>query len=169
MSWLIGEFRRHEMLVDAIRDLRGSGIGVEDLDIFSEEPVELRRGILDRPSKMSLVAVVTAILFGTAATGFVYFAQNNYRLRSGGMPYFSFWGTGVITYEMTMFGAILAIFTMFLVESRLFSRRKKGERLPIPVCPPNSVCLRVRCTAQQLEMAANALREHGAVEVKQCD
>jgi hypothetical protein len=169
VSWLIAEFRRQEMLVDAIRDLRGSGLSVDDLDIFSEEPVELRRGILDRPSKMSLVAVITAIVFGAAATSFVYFAQNNYKLRSGGMPTFSMWGSGVITYEMTMFGAILAIFTMFLVESRLFRSRPKGERRPIPICPPNSICLRVRCTPAQLEMTASALREHGAVEVKQCD
>ena len=165
MSWLIGEFRKHELLSDAIRDLRGSGIAVEDLDIFSEEPVELRRGILDRPSKMSLTAVLTAICGGSLATAFVYYAQNDYRIRSGGMPYFSFWSTGVITYEMTMMGAILAIFACFLWESRLF---RKGPKRPIPICPPNSVCLRVRCTPETLEMASNTLREHGAVEVKQC-
>ena len=39
-----------------------------DLDVFSEEPVEFRRGVLDRPSRMSLVSVLGAIVFGTAAT-----------------------------------------------------------------------------------------------------
>ena len=47
-----------------------------------------RGGVLDRPSKISLIAVSTAILFGSLATAFVYYAQNNYRIRSGGMPYF---------------------------------------------------------------------------------
>ena len=168
MSWLIGEFPASQMVADAIRDLRGSGTAVEDLDIFSEEPVELRRGVLDRPSKMSLAAVTTAIIFGALATSFVYYAQNNYRLRSGGMPYFSFWGTGVITYEMTMLGAVLAIFGSFLWESRLF-RRKKGGKRPIPLCPPNSLCLRVRCAADRMETAAATLREHGAVQVVKCD
>lgn len=167
MTWLIGEFRKHEELADAIRDLRGSGFTAEDIEVFSEEPVELRKGVLDRPSKMSLTAVLTAMAFGTLATWFVYYAQNDYRLRSGGMPYFSFWSTGVITYESTMLGAILAIFGAFLWESRLFRRRH--PHAPIPECPPNSICLRVHCAKINAEIGASTLREHGAVEVKQCD
>jgi IMP dehydrogenase/GMP reductase len=78
------------------------------MDVFSEEPVEFRRGILDRPSHMSLVAVLGAIATGGLATAGVYAAQHNYRLITGGMPVFSFWGTGVITYETTMLGSVLA-------------------------------------------------------------
>ena len=167
MTWLIGEFRGKEELTDAIRDLRGSGYTAADLDIFSEEPVELRKGVLDRSSRMSLTAVLTAILFGSLATWFVYYAQNDYRLRSGGMPYFSFWATGVITYETTMLGAVLAIFGSFLWESGIVgSRRTKG---PVPFCPPNSICLRVRCAKVRSEIADSTLRQHGAVGVTQCD
>jgi hypothetical protein len=166
VSWVIATFDNKDSLTKAIRALRAAGSGIADLDIFSEEPVELAHGVLDRPSKMSLTAVLTAITTGALATGFVYFAQNDYRIQSGGMPYFSFWSSGVITYELTMLGSILAIFGAFLWESRLF--RKKEPGAPVPECPPNAICLRVRCDAAKTESTADALRRNGA-EVRPCE
>ena len=55
--YLIGEFREKESAAAAIRSLRASGIEPADLDVFSEEPVEFPRGVLDRPSRMSLASV----------------------------------------------------------------------------------------------------------------
>ena len=95
---LIGEFPEKDALIAAIQALKAGGFGAADLDIFSEEPVELRRGILDRPSNMSHIAVSGAILLGAAATAFVYYAQHDYKLNTGGMPVFSFWATGVISF-----------------------------------------------------------------------
>jgi hypothetical protein len=166
VSWVVGTFDNKDSLTQAIRDLRSSGSGVADLDIFSEEPVELAHGVLDRPTKMSLTAVLTAIATGGLATGFVYFAQNDYRIQSGGMPYFSFWSSGVITYEFIMLGSILAIFGAFLWESQLF--RKKDPGAPVPECPPNAICLRVRCEAAKTASTADALRRNGA-EVWPCE
>jgi hypothetical protein len=68
---------------------------------------------------------------------------------------------------MTMLGSILAIFSGFLWESRLF--RKKDSKAPIPECPPNSICLRVRCEPARSDAAADTLRHHGAVEVRACE
>ena len=61
------------------------------------------------------------------------------------MPIFSFWATGVITYEMTMLGAIVATFAWFLWESGLVARRDRSA--PVPQVDPGSICLRVRCQA----------------------
>ena len=44
--------------------LQAAGIDAGDMDVFSEEPVEFPRGVLDRPSRMSLAAVVGAIVAG---------------------------------------------------------------------------------------------------------
>ena len=63
---------------------------------------------------MSLAAVTGAITSCLLAIGFVYFTQHNYPLITGGMPLFSFWATGVVFYEMTMFGAIVTTFFWFL-------------------------------------------------------
>jgi hypothetical protein len=162
--YLIAEFRDNAAAADAIRALRQDGTTTADLDVFSEEPVEFRRGVLDRPSRMSLVAVLGAIGFGVLATSFIYWAQHNYRLTTGGMPVYSGWATGVITYEMTMLGAILATFGWFLWESGLI--RKRDKTAPIPEVDPGSVCLRVRCGPDQAAKASEAMRRLGAVDVQ---
>ncbi len=162
--YLIGQFNEQDALEQAIHQLRGSGFKTEDLDLFSEEPVEFRRGVLDRPSRMSLVAVSGAAVLGTLATWFVYYAQRDYPLVTGGMPVFSFWATGTITYEMTMLGAVLSTFACFLWESGLL--RKRDTTAPVPLVEPGAMCLRVRCSAEQSASANAALVGAGAVMLK---
>jgi hypothetical protein len=162
IKYLTGEFRDREQLISAIRSLRASGVQAEALDLFSAEPVELPRGVLDRPSRMSLASVVGAVAFGSLATAFIRYTQHNYKLVTGGMPTFSFWATGVITYEMTMLGAIVAAFAWFLWESGLIRRR---ETAPVPRVQPGSMCLRVRCTAELAGHTSETMRRNGAVYV----
>ncbi len=162
--YLMGEFREAEAAAAAIRSLRASGISPSDLDLFSEEPVEFARGVLDRPSHMSLASVSGAILFGALATAFVWWAQHDYPLVTGGMPTFSFWATGVITYEMTMLGAIVAAFGWFLWESGLV--RKRDRSAPVPEVDPGSLCLRVRCGGDAAAQAIDAMRRAGALNVQ---
>src|SRR5579862_3139655 len=152
--YLVAEFRDKASVADAIRVLREYGTRDADLDLFSEEPIELRPGVLDRPSRMSFVSVCGAIAFGLLATGFIYWAQHSYRLNTGGMPLFSFWATGVITYEMVMLGAILATFGWFLWESGL--ARKRDKSAPVPQVDPGSICLRLRCTDEAAPRASIA-------------
>ena len=161
--YLIGEFREKDAVRSAIQMLRAGGLSCADLDLFSEEPAEFPPGLLDRPSRMSLVAVAGAILFGLLSTAFVYWTQHNYRLVTGGMPMFSFWATGVITYEMTMLGAIVAVFGWFLWESGLIRRRDKSA--PVPQVRPGSMALRVRCHAEQAARASEAMSRAGAIGV----
>ena len=167
MTWLIGEFREKEAAVAAIGSLRRAGIATADMDLFSEEPVELPRGVLDRPSRMSLAAVLGALGFGALATAFIWFTQHNYRLVTGGMPLFSFWATGVITYEMTMLGAIVATFAWFLRESGLI--RKRDRAAPVPIASPGSMCLRVRCRAEQAAQVGEAMRRQHAIGIERKD
>ena len=165
--YLISEFRDKAAAADAIRMLREHGVTAAELDVFSEEPVEFRRGVLDRPSRMSLASVLGGILFGLLATAFVFWAQHNYRLVTGGMPVFSFWATGVVTYEMTMLGAIVATFIWFLWESGLARGRARGpeKHAPVPEVDPGSLCLRVRCRAEEAEWASEAMRRAGAIAI----
>jgi hypothetical protein len=158
--WL-AEFRDKDAVAFAIRTLRAAGMTPDDLDVFSEEPVELSRRVLDRPSRLSFASVAGAIAFGVLATGFMYWAQHNYRLVTGGMPIFSFWATGVITYEMTMLGAVVATFVWFLRESGLARRRKDGA--PVPEVNPGSICLRIRCAPEQGPRVLDAMRRAGAI------
>jgi hypothetical protein len=163
MMYVIGEFRDQAAAVEAIRMLREHGAQPSGLDVFSEEPVEFRRGVLDRPSRMSVVAVAGGIGFGLLATAFIYWTQHNYRLDTGGMPVFSPWATGVITFEMTMLGAIVSTFICFLLESGL--ARRSDKTAPVPEVDPGSLCLRVRCGAEETAQASDTLRRAGAITV----
>jgi hypothetical protein len=165
--YLIGEFREKDALVAAIKSLKASGISTTDLDLFSEEPVEFPRGVLDRPSSMSLVSVGGAVTCGGLATAGVYLSQNNYKLITGGMPVFSMWGTGVITYETTMLGAIVATFAWFLWESGLL--RKRDRSAPLPEVAPGSMCLRVRCSAPEAGRTSEILNRSGAIDIEHID
>ncbi len=159
----MAEFRDQPKLESAIVALKAAGIGADDMDIFSEEPVELRRGILDRPSHMSLVAVLGSIAVGGLATAGVYAAQHNYPLPTGGMPIFTLWGTGVITYETTLLGAVLATFGWFLWESGLL--RKRDKNVPIPAVLPGVMCLRVHCSDPHVTRARQILDSAGATDI----
>ncbi len=159
---LIGEFHQKEAVRAAIHMLREDGVHPNEIDLFSEEPVEFPRRVLDRPSRISLACVLGAIGFGSLATAFVYWSQHNYRLSTGGMPIFSFWATGVITFEMTMLGAIVTTFAWFLWESGLL--RKRDHSAPVPEVHPGSICLRVRCCAEDAAKAMAAIRRAGGQE-----
>ncbi len=79
------------------------------------------------------------------------------------MPVFSFWGTGVITYETTMLGSVLATFGWFLWESGLL--RKRDKNIPVPTVLPGVMCLRVRCFDPNVTRARQILDSAGATDI----
>lgn len=161
--YLTGEFPNAAALALGIEALKARGLTADDLDVFSTEPVELPAGVLDRPSRMSLAAVLGAATVGLGATGFIYFTQHHYRLITGGMPLFSFWATGVITYEMTMLGAIAATFLFLLHESGLIW---PGNSAPVPSIEPGAIVLRVHCSGEPVTETGEALYRAGAIRVE---
>src|SRR5690349_17327923 len=120
--YLSAEFYDKEATSLALLELKAKGFDPASLAVFSDQPLELADGVLDRPSRMSLAVVTSAIVFLLLIIWFVYYTQYDYPLVTGGMPLFSFWATGVIFYEITMFGAIAATFILFLLESGLLRR-----------------------------------------------
>jgi hypothetical protein len=161
--YLTGEFPDAAATAQAIEALKARGFTAADLDVFSTEPVEFAPGVLDRPSRMSFFAAIGALTVGSLATGFIWFTQHHYPLVTGGMPLFSFWGTGVITYEMTMLGAIAATFVWLLQESGLLER---GARGPAPVVEPGAIYLRVLCPDSRLAETGELLYRSGAARVE---
>ena len=133
-------FENRDALIQALSRLKQHGVRSENVDVFSDMPLEIPKSVLDRRSHMSLAVVTGAATFFLLACGFVYFTQRNYPLITGGMPIFSFWATGVVFYELTMLGAIITSFVWFLRESGLFKR----SSLPAPAYEPGTICLRVQ-------------------------
>ncbi|MGC2661948.1 MAG: quinol:electron acceptor oxidoreductase subunit ActD [Bryobacteraceae bacterium] len=158
-----GDFTLRDAAARSILDLKANGFKMDEIAVFSDEPVEFPRGVLDRPSHMSFVVVLGAIVISLLVIGFVAFTQYNYPLVTGGMPIFSFWATGVVFYELTMLGSILVTFCWFLHESGLLRR---GHRAAAPSVEPGVICVRVECTPERADAAKRSLESGGAGNIR---
>ncbi len=87
--------------------------------------------------------------------------QKSYPLATGGMPIVTLWANGIITYELTMAGAMAGVVVAFLWESRLVRRRRPAA----PVLRDGSVFVRVECGDESAPLAAECLTRTGAVEI----
>ena len=164
--YLIGEFRE--------KDAAGRGHPVAARErhrpartwtSFPRSRWSFRAACWTGPAACRWLSVLGAILFGALATAFICWTQHNYRLVTGGMPMFSFWATGVITYEMTMLGAIVATFGWFLWESGLV--RKRDRSAPVPEVDPGvDVPAGALPRRTKPPQAIDAMRRAGAVGVQ---
>ncbi len=131
--------------------------------MFSDEPIEFPREVLDRPSHMSFAVVMGAIIASLLTIGFVYFTQHNYPIVTGGMPLFSFWATGVVFFELTMLGAIITTFFWFLRESGILHWGRGRQRLE---SNPGMISLRVECPPNRTDGVRISLLSAGAENVR---
>lgn len=157
--YLRAEFSDVEAAAAAVQTVSGAGVDKRDVEVFSARPVEFERGILDRPSRMSLLAVVSAVVVGSGATALMYYTQLDYPLITGGMPLNSGWATGVITFELTMLGAILGTVGVFLWESGLLRK----NRSPAPAIRDDVITMQVRCDQKGAERLVRLLADSGAI------
>lgn len=157
--YLRAEFSDAEATADAIQTVSGAGVDKRDIEVFSARPIPFEPGVLDRPSRMSLLAVVSAILTGVSATALMFYTQLDYPLITGGMPLNSGWATGVITFELTMMGAILGTVGVFLWESGLLRK----NRPPAPVIRDDVITLQVRCDDKGADWIDRLLTDSGAI------
>lgn len=162
MEYVHAEFSRGEDAAAAIGDLTAQGVPASAMELYSLRPVELDPAPLARRSRMSLIAVLSAITVGGGATALVYWAQRDYPLITGGMPINSGWATGVVTFETTMAGAVMGIFAALLWESGLI-RRRKG--VPVPSVPDEGVVLQV-AGVRDVAGIQESLRTAGAIAVE---
>lgn len=159
--WLIAEYSGDADLAAAVTALRDAGFDSHAIEIFSSKPVDLPPGLTHRRSHASLLAVLGAFVNGGLATGFIFYTQHDYPLITGGMPVYSWWATGVITYELAMAGAVAGVVIAFLWESGLLRFRKP----PAPALENGSSFIRVRCPDDSAHSASERLLSTGALRV----
>lgn len=165
MRFLHAEFGESGAATEALRALLDSGVGPEQIEVYSRRPLEADPPLLARRSRMSLVAVTAAALTGVGATFLMYRAQMDYPLVTGGMPINSGWATGVVTFEATMAGAVLGILAALLYESGLLRPRKST---PIPEVPPQGAVIQV-ASRHSLKTVEDTLRRCGARRVERAE
>jgi hypothetical protein len=102
--------------------LRAAGVAPDKIVVMSPEPFEeysFAQG--ERATAMPWLAVLGGVVGGFGGFMLAWYTQTAYPLPlvTGGMPVVAAWPTGIVTYELTMMGAIVATLITLLVGARL--------------------------------------------------
>ena len=110
----------------AVDALRGAKVEPRDIAVISSEPFEeYEFGRLDHRTPMPWLAALGGLMGGLSGFALAVLTQKSYPLPTGGMPIVTLWANGIITYEMTMLGAMLTTLFTLLVAARLPDWRAK--------------------------------------------
>jgi hypothetical protein len=104
--------------------LRAAGIARENIVVMSSEPFdEYSFTQFDRKTIMPWLATLGGLVGGTLGFLLARYTQVAYPIITGGMPLVSPWPTAIVTYELTMFGAVMTTVITLLITARLARRR----------------------------------------------
>lgn len=104
--------------------LRAAGISPEKLVVMSAQPFdEYSFTQADHKTLMPWLAALGGLVGGTCGYLLAWFTQVAYPITVGNMPRVSPWPTAIVTYELTMFGAVLTTAIVLLITARLARRR----------------------------------------------
>ncbi|MDE3110393.1 MAG: DUF3341 domain-containing protein [Acidobacteriota bacterium] len=105
-----------------MRELQSAGVRAENIIVMSPEPFdEYEFAHADRKTPMPWIAALGGLVGGVSGYLLAWYTQVAYpsHIMSGGMPLVSKWPSGIVTYELTMLGAILTTVVTLLITARL--------------------------------------------------
>jgi hypothetical protein len=147
----------------AIRRLIQAGIGPESMEVMTSQPIHGEPFIPGmKPTRLRTWAICGAALGLVGGLALATVTALNYPLVKGGMPIVAPWTVGLITYETTMLGAVLATLVGLLVELGL----PNFKNLPYdPSVVDGGVVLAVACTEGSRGSVESAVGAAGASKV----
>jgi len=147
----------------AIRRLIQAGIGPESMEVMTSQPIHGEPFIPGmKPTKLRTWAICGAAIGLVGGLSLASITALNYPLVKGGMPIVAPWTVGLITYETTMLGAVLATLVGLLVELRL----PNFKNLPYdPSVVDGGIVLAVACTEGSRGSVETAVGAAGASKV----
>lgn len=146
-----------------------SELGFQDRDIavLSGEPYEeYGFGQREHKTRMPWLAALGGLAGGLSGWWFVAFSQKSYPMTTGGMHLVTKWSNGIITYELTMLGAILTTLFTLLITARIPDWR--GRKLYDPAISNGKILIGVTNPPEKArEELGIRLRGAGAEVVKE--
>src|SRR3954451_3013800 len=115
-TWCLAKFARPVEARSAIRRLLQSGIDPGSMEVMTSQPIHGEPFLPDKPSKLRTWALCGAAAGMVGGCALASIIALNYPLVKGGMPIVAPWTVGLITYETTMLGAVLATLAGLLIE-----------------------------------------------------
>lgn len=152
--------------VNALKLAGGSlGFGERQIVVVTSEPFDG----YDFPDEhvrthMFLLASIGGFLGALLGYWLTRFTQVSYPLPTGGMPIASLWTNGIIIYELTMLGAVVATLATLLITARL---PHFGPSLSDPAVWDGKILVGVTDPPDQARTELERqLRQAGATEIK---
>lgn len=145
--------------------LHRAGVSPSRIVVMASEPFEeysfARR---EQATAMPLLAVCGGVVGGILGFALAWHTQTAYPLVTGGMPIVAPWPTGIVTYELTMMGAVLTTAIALLVGSRLPNWKRM---LYDPEVANGKILIGVLDPSDELRVEIeNRFRGAGAVKIK---
>jgi len=106
----------------SVNALLSAGIPNSDIILLSSEPLEHGEVPLQQRTLMPWIVACGAVGAGIGGFLLASLTQESYAIHTGGMQVVTLWADGIITYELTMLGAILTTGVVFLITSALRGR-----------------------------------------------
>ena len=116
-TWCLAKFTKPTQARVAIRRLIQEGIEPDSMEVMTSQPIHGEPFLPDKkPTKLRTWALSGAAIGLLGGFSLSTITALNYPLVKGGMPIVAPWTVGLITYETTMLGAVLATLVGLLVE-----------------------------------------------------
>jgi Alternative complex III, ActD subunit len=143
------------------------GFNDRDIAVLSGEPYEeYGFGQREHKTRMPWLAALGGLVGGLCGFWFVSFTQKSYPMISGGMHLVTKWSDGIITYELTMLGAILTTLFTLLITARIPDW--SGRKLYDPAISNGKILIGVTNPPEKArEELERRLRGAGAETVKE--
>ena len=106
----------------SVNALLSAGIPTSDITVLSSEPVEHYGVPSHQRTLMPWIVACGAVFAGIGGFLLASLTQKSYAIHTGGMQVVTLWADGIITYELTMLGAILTTGAVFLITGVLGGR-----------------------------------------------
>lgn len=117
---IYGLFRDPASADRAVRALQAAGVGRTKIVAMASEPFgEYAFSQAEHATVMPWLAALGGVIGGACGYLLAAYTQVAYPLITGGMPIIAPWPTGIVTYELTMLGAVIATVITLLVTTRL--------------------------------------------------
>src|SRR5437879_1730203 len=107
----------------AARDLQRGGVPRSAITIMSSEPLHLTDSDEQPKSRIGLFAIAGGAIGAIFGMLLTVWTSRRVDLVTGGMPIVTPWAFGIIVFELTALGVILATLLRMIFEARLARRR----------------------------------------------
>ena len=157
-------FDQASTVVTTIDELKQAGISPRNLEVLSSQP-HLNHHFLPERSETHIgaFALTGAVVGAVAGFALATLTALAYPLPTGGMPLLSWWPIGIVSYETTMLGAVLATLVGLLSELRL----PRLKSLP-GVIAHEGLMIAIRCgSADEVAVAKEIVARSGGKSIRQ--